>query len=284
MGSGALLPSPRRLLHTDTNSCHLTSAEAGERSLSSRGACGATLTWQRSQLSSSVRWTVAHVQQRYPVPNKRLTLTAAAAALAIIVACQAEPHRTTLAITGARDIASLAHDSILPMGVLAPDVKLDSFVREWYGNTLKVMKEPRLGTFVDSTNVEAMRFLWLRSFDHPVALRAMRRGSAYTLIAVELSGAGGYPPGAVVRRDSLPLDSISWEELSRPLKSAGFWKSDTPEQKGLDGAEWVIEAASAGHLYLVDRWSPDTTGAGASIRRFGLAMLRHTSIPVGRVY
>ena len=216
--------------------------------------------------------------------TRRLNFTAAAAALAIVVACKAEPHPPTLAIAGARDIAGLGHDSILPIGLLAPDAKLDSFFRQWYGNTLIVMKEPRLGTFVDSTNVEGMRFLWLRSFDHPVAVRAMRRGSAYSLIAVELSGAGGYPPGAVVRRDSLPLDSISWKALSAPLNSAGFWKSDTPDQKGLDGADWVIEAASAGHLYLVDRWSPDTTGAGASVRSFGLAMLRRTSIPIGRVY
>jgi hypothetical protein len=208
----------------------------------------------------------------------------AAAALAVLAGCRPEPHGTTLAALDGRNLATAPHDSLLPIGVFAPsDARLDAFIRGWYGRDLAAMKEPRLGAFVDSDDVEAVRFLWLRSFHHPIAVRAMRRGASYSLIAVELDGAGGYAPGAVFRRDSITLDSLNWNALVAPLGQDGFWQLDSA-RNGADGAEWVAEAATRGQLYTVTRWAPEATGSGANMRAFGLSMLRQTSLVPDPIY
>ena len=123
------------------------------------------------------------------------------AILIVAAGCQTESHQPPMSPPGSRNLAATPHDGLLPIGVFAPrDTGLDAFTRGWYESHLAAMKEPRLGAFVDSGNVEAVRFLWLRSFHHPIAVRAMRRGASYSLIAVELAGAGGYAPGAVLHR------------------------------------------------------------------------------------
>ena len=208
----------------------------------------------------------------------------AAVAFAAVSGCTADLHPATIAVSGGHNLAHTPHDGLLPIGAFEPnDARLDQFVRNWYGEQLAAMNEPRLGMWVDSSDVEAIRFLWLRSFHHPVAVRAIRRGMSYSLVAVELTGAGGYEPGTILRRDSLRLDSLTWKALVTPLRRAEFWDPDS-SRVGLDGAEWIVEAVTRGQLFAVKQWSPEATGTGADMRAFGLAMLRLTSIPADPVY
>src|SRR5262245_53562261 len=75
----------------------------------------------------------------------------------------------------------------------------------WYPEHLEAMKEPSL--FQQSTNkvVEQYRFLWLRTFHKPIAVRVRKDSAGITLRVVRLSGAGGYNPGKIEHEGSVPL-------------------------------------------------------------------------------
>src|SRR5215468_3618237 len=85
-----------------------------------------------------------------------------------------------------------------PVGTFGPR-NSDLFVREWYSNHLVAMGELSLSCGV-LQDTETYRFLWLRTFHNPVAVRVFRRGDDYDLEGVILDGAGGYNPGHVSRR------------------------------------------------------------------------------------
>jgi len=56
-----------------------------------------------------------------------------------------------------------------PVGTFGP-LNSDLFVREWYSKHLVAMEEPSLSCGV-LEDTETYRFLWLRTFHNPVAVR-----------------------------------------------------------------------------------------------------------------
>ena len=149
--------------------------------------------------------------------------------------------------------------------------KRDLFIRKWYSKHLRAMSEPSMSCGL-SIGIETYRFLWLRTFDHPVSIRVDHSAEGTNLIAVELDGAGGYEPGGVLRniQNSLSLDQ--WKSLTGAVALSGFWTqptSDPNDMGGLDGAEWIVEARRGPTYHLVDRWSPE----GGEHRALGLFFL-----------
>jgi hypothetical protein len=144
-----------------------------------------------------------------------------------------------------------------PKGIFSKDrADIDEFVRCWYSLQLTAMGEPSLSrnAFADEISY---RFLWLRTFHPPIAIRISLSGDRAQLTAVQLSGAGGYEPGTVVRRQSLTLTSQEWSRFNDALNSARFWTAPTTvEHSGLDSAEWVIEGRRQNTYHVIDRWSP----------------------------
>lgn len=154
-----------------------------------------------------------------------------------------------------------ANTYYFPAGALniegAPGVS-DDFVRRWYSAHLLAMNEPSLSCGAPSSD-EAYRFLWLRSFHQPIAVRVSRAGRSYELVATALSGAGGYEPGRVVQRVRRELTEDEWRRVTHALQRISFWQmSANPptEEIGVDGAQWIIEGRSASY-HVVDRWSGD---------------------------
>jgi hypothetical protein len=132
----------------------------------------------------------------------------------------------------------------------------DLFVRQWFSKPLAAMKEPSLSCGV-LEETEAYRFLWLRSFHKPVAVRVFRRGEEYRLEAVILDRAGGYEPGKVSRRVTKELSRDQWGAVVARLDEIQLWQMPTRENRlpGTDGARWIIEARRDGRYHVVDRWS-----------------------------
>jgi hypothetical protein len=141
----------------------------------------------------------------------------------------------------------------------------DAFVRGWYSKHLRAMGEPSLSC---GATGRVYRFTWLRSFDHPVAVRITDRGRGGLLEAVELDGAGGYAPGSVLRRKSYVLGERDMARLRMAMAPA--WNLDaTADDNGRDGAEWIIELAEDGRHHAVTRWSPRE----GLVRELGLRLL-----------
>lgn len=118
------------------------------------------------------------------------------------------------------------------------------------------MGEPALFQTDDQAS-EVYRFLWLRSFHRPVALRLQNAGGQKTLVVRQLNGKGGYEPGVLVVDKKIKIDAQEWDAFVRLLDEANYWHLATTDTTlGFDGAEWVLEAVKDGQYHIVDRWSP----------------------------
>jgi hypothetical protein len=182
----------------------------------------------------------------------------------LVVAALAVGYGAVPAVHGARVAEScpeLPEVRYFAVGTFNPDFPVvgtfdhDLFFREWYSKHLVAMEEPSLycGVLEDA---ETYRFLWLRTFHNPVAVRVFRRGYDYGLDAVILDGAGGYDPGHVSRRVTRALSRDEWQTVIAGLEGVQFWQMATSRYEfGFDGAEWIVEARRDGRYHIVDRWS-----------------------------
>jgi hypothetical protein len=134
----------------------------------------------------------------------------------------------------------------------------DDSANKWYGRYLRTMKEASLLNTPDE-NYEEYRFLWLRTFDHPVAVRIEREGRySFRIVSEELDGRGGYDPGKILRTDNLTISREEWCEFISLLEQARFWTEPTDiDRGGNDGAQWILEGVKSNRYHIVDRWSPE---------------------------
>jgi hypothetical protein len=164
-------------------------------------------------------------------------------------------------------------------------VPVDDFLKRWFSKHLRAANEPSLADAARrrlARGEEWLRFTFLRSFHHPLIVRVEKRsdGSAW-LFATELSGAGGYEPGSIKRRFSRPLKAAEMHRLVLLHTAVSFAEARLARcTGGLDGSEWIIEAASAGRYRYINRWSPRE----GAVRRIGLYLLGLTGWQIAPIY
>jgi hypothetical protein len=166
-----------------------------------------------------------------------------------------------------------AQDKYFPPGELGKNESLDKFVSDWYSKQLKALGEPSLWEMSKTEKTEAYRFLWLRTFHHPVAIRVVINADGTSMTTVKMtSGAGGYDPGKLIKNDSLPLDKAQTESFLKAIAEQNFWRLPSRDESvmGVDGAQWVVEGTKSGNYHFVDRWSPENGG----VRIMGLLFIR----------
>jgi hypothetical protein len=154
-----------------------------------------------------------------------------------------------------------AGDYYFPKGALdSSRPKIDGLLRGWYSKYLRAMGEPSLSCGPRADGY-AYRFLWLRSFHHPIAVRLEKVGPLITLDAVELDGTGGHAPGKIVKRTQRALSPDEESKFVAKLDQVGFWEMRRDQDRfGSDGAQWILEGVDNGQYQVVQRWSP---GPGA---------------------
>ena len=140
----------------------------------------------------------------------------------------------------------------------------------WYPQYLEAMREPSL--FEESTNktVEQYRFLWLRTFDKPIAVRMRKDAAGMTLRVVRLSGKGCYDPGHIERDDSFSVTLDEWNEFLKLLEKSSFWDFPATEINltGVDGSQWILEGRAGGKYHSVDRWTPSENDDKRELEKF----------------
>ena len=140
------------------------------------------------------------------------------------------------------------------------DLRGDDFKAEWYSSQLDGLREPSLFAIAKKEGAESYRFLWLRTFHHPIAVRVDRLQSdgSWTLVTRIASGAGGYSPGTLMANTSRKLTAQEAQNLLSKIESGGFWNAPNPveDQTGTDGSQWIVEGVKAAHYHVVDRWMP----------------------------
>ena len=158
---------------------------------------------------------------------------------------------------GRLECASSSSDLFFfPAGVFADrartgDFDHDAGLRRWYSKPLRAMAEPSLSC--KQPRGEVYRFLWLRSRARPVSVRVADRGDGATLSAVELDVYGK------ARRVERELSPTEWAEVVTGVGRVEFWQMRTEDDdRGLDGAQWILEGRKRSRYHVVDRWSPDS--------------------------
>jgi hypothetical protein len=138
-----------------------------------------------------------------------------------------------------------------------PDT-LSGFRKQWYANQLSAMGEPILWDTAPPQHDHLYRFLWLRTFHNPVAVRLDIPPDGTPTVTLKVAdGQGGYSPGKLSVTRTFSVSSQAASRLLSELEGDGFWRLPTHGGTlGLDGARWIIEGVRDGTYHIVDRWSP----------------------------
>jgi hypothetical protein len=151
-----------------------------------------------------------------------------------------------------------------PRGTFDPRPERERFLVEWYEKNLAAMHEPALSVR-QSEPFEAYRFLWLRSFHDPVAVRVWREGGGrfISVKALDIRGVRyreedrSFETGKLIAENSRELRPEEWAEFTRLLERACYWNLDARRDiGGCDGAQWILEGAREGRYHAVDWWTP----------------------------
>ena len=135
----------------------------------------------------------------------------------------------------------------------------NNFKERWYSKHLRAMAEPSLPEATKYRALVAYRFLWLRTFHHPIAIRlTIRLDGTGFLTGKVASGRGGYEPGVLSQNDSFGISKPQVQTFLNLLQKAAFWVLPTENAPGgFDGAGWILEGVQVGNYHVVDRWSPE---------------------------
>jgi hypothetical protein len=168
-----------------------------------------------------------------------------------------------------------------PDGALAEPPLEYNFRARWFSKHLWRMGEPSLSDLSRDPACHAYRFLLLPAFDRPICVRLDIGPAATGLLTYkELSGQGGNFPGRLIIDRSSVLPSREVRTFLGRLEKADFWRAEFIEERGLDGAEWILEGARDGRYRVAHLWSP-TEGA---FREAALFLIELSGVPVGKIY
>jgi hypothetical protein len=149
-----------------------------------------------------------------------------------------------------------------------------------------VLEEPSLYSLSKSTSAESYRFLWLRTFHHPIAIRLDPNPDGTSTVTVKVaSGAAGFRPGVLSEQRSQLVSKEQTQAFLKRVTELHFWDAPNPlnDQRGTDGSQWIIEGVKAGRYHVVDRWTPSK----GVVRELGMMLafqLAKMDVPKNEIY
>jgi hypothetical protein len=177
----------------------------------------------------------------------------------------------------------------LPRAVLSKVITRlegDDFKAQWYSSQLKALQEPSLFELTKVPDLESYRFLWLRTFNHPIATRVDIKPDGTGVLTTKVAnGAGGFRPGVLIVNTTRILTKEEVQAILLRVSKFDFWQAANPvdDQTGTDGSQWVIEGVKKGQYHVVDRWMPKS----GITRELGLFLMIHLAkldVPKNEIY
>jgi hypothetical protein len=164
--------------------------------------------------------------------------------------------------------------------------QVDELKNGWYSKNLEALREPVFFKMAGDSSKECYRFLWLRSFNHPVSVRLCRESAdKWKLTTKVAGGAAGFHPGALILDESNELYNPEVEPFLARIDTFAFWSAPNPvnDQTGTDGSQWVIEGVKNGKYHIVDRWTPKD-GVARELGWYLVFNLAHLEVTKDDVY
>lgn len=150
--------------------------------------------------------------------------------------------------------------------------EVDSFL-------LKRLEEPSLFTKAQSTSAEAYRFLWLRTFHSPIAVRLEVQPDGTSLLTTKIAdGHAGFPYTVtkLIQNTTRSLSREQTDAFRRKVQSEGFWSAtsrDTGGPSATDCDGWTIEGIKNGKYHVAERSVPNRLPQNVRmVRKLGLML------------
>jgi hypothetical protein len=171
-------------------------------------------------------------------------------------------------LLGTADPAQLKY---FPNGVLSADRRTDEFMQKRYSEQLAALREPSLWESSKTQQTQSYRFLWLRTFHHPIAIRVDVNPDGTSQLTTKMtSGKGGYAPGKLIKNLTVTLSKEQTDWFIGKIELYRFWQlPSVQETGGNDGAQWVVEGIKDHAYHIVDRWTPKD----GDVRAIGLVLI-----------
>lgn len=165
-----------------------------------------------------------------------------------------EDSTTVLVCTTTYETSDNGIDSIKTYAKVIP-YEFDTFRVKWYSEQLLALKEPIL--YKENSDTEVYRFTWLRTFDHPIAIRIEKFNNNYSINWKVCNGAGGYAPGKLITDKGKAITKQDWDKFLNLLIEIDYWNlNNINSMPGLDGSQWILEGKTKNKYNVVDDWSP----------------------------
>src|SRR5580698_10116337 len=165
--------------------------------------------------------------------------------------------------------------SYFPEQALGDDPQEEKFKVDWYSKSLTALHEKSLWEASRTQKMPSYRFLWLRSFHHPVSVRVDVQPDGSAVVTTKVTGGqGGYEPGKLIVNRTRKLNREQTRWFLNQVDEVKFWSlpSNPPKDPNtilLDGSRWVFEGTKDAQYHVVDRWSPEK----GEIQSLGITML-----------
>ena len=177
-----------------------------------------------------------------------------------------------------------------PSGTFSNSSETDGakdFTARWYSKHLRAMSELSLSEASKDKTLVVYRFLWLRTFHHPIAIRlTVRPDGTGSLTGKMMSGQGGYEPGRLTEKSSVEVSEQQVQGFLHLLDKTSFWASKTEDSQpgivNLDGAQWILEGVQDGNYHVMDRFSPGQDDYSRTC--LYLLELSKISVPANEIY
>jgi hypothetical protein len=181
--------------------------------------------------------------------------------------------------------AAAAQVKYFPDGSLSDVPESDQFRAKWYSEELAALEEPSLWESSKTQKTQSYRFLWLRTFHHPIAIRVDVNTDGTSRLTTKMtSGTGVDAPGKLVENHTVTMSKEPTDWFLGKIAEHNFWNLSSAEDRGgNDGAQWIVEGIKDGSYKIVDRWTP----RDGDVRAIGLVMvndLAKLKLPSKEVY
>ena len=129
---------------------------------------------------------------------------------------------------------------------------------------LKKLEEPPLFGKARNPSNEAYRFLWLRTFHNPIAVRMEVQPDGTSLLTIKVAdGEAGFPRTVkkLIQTSTRLLSPDQTEAFRKKVTTEGFWKAasrDRGKPAATDCDGWIVEGSRSGDYHIVERAVPNT--------------------------